>query len=136
MFFCFCFFSRPPPPPGRGRKKEIHSFVYQLCDNRTEEASYRHIKAITSHHIPFVRHIIPGIGPVCCLVVHCIIVWLTGLQYSYMCSQFSIYSLTVVRPSQAFHDALCEHRVILAFFSTVAYRTMYMYRNRKEAVCQ
>ena len=33
-------------------------------------------------------------------------------------------SVTVVRRSQAFHDAICEYRVLMiAIFSTVAYRT-------------
>ena len=29
-------------------------------------------------------------------------------------------SLTVVRPSQAFHDSMCDYRVMFAIFSTVA----------------
>ena len=32
-------------------------------------------------------------------------------------------TLTAVRPSQAFHDAICECRIMFAIFSTVAYRT-------------
>ena len=59
--------------------------LHDLCDNRAEEA-YPHIKGkwITQHHItPLVRPIKPGINSVlvCCLVVRCMVVWVTGIQY-------------------------------------------------------
>ena len=41
------------------------------------------------------------------------------------CTRSSAYcsSLTVLRPSQAFHDVICECRILFAIFPTVAYRT-------------
>ena len=82
---------------------------------------------VRSHHIPrtsIIYHIniIPGIVLVCFLVVHCMVVWLTGIQYSLHILVVS-GSLAVVRPSQAIHDATCECRILLfAIFPTVAYR--------------
>ena len=46
--------------------------------------------------------IILGIVLVCCLVVHCMVVWLTGTQHLHVLAVQR--SLTVVRPSQAFYD--------------------------------
>ena len=48
------------------------------------------------------------------------VVRLTGTQYLDVVVQ---RSLTVVLPSQAFHDAICERRVMFAIFPTVAYKT-------------
>ena len=45
-------------------------------------------------------------------------VWLTGVQYLHVLAVQR--SLTVVRPSQAFHDSMCDYRVMFAIFSTVA----------------
>ena len=105
----------------RGRKKKK---VYYLCDNRTEEA-YPHIKAnnITSHHIPTPLY----------LVLFWFAAWLyTACSYCLVlightilpCTRRSAYSstVTVLRPSQAFHD-VCECRILLAIFPIVAYRT-------------
>ena len=49
------------------------------------------------------------------------VVWLTGVQYLQVLAVQR--SLAVVRLSQAFHDAICECGIMLAIFSTVAYRT-------------
>ena len=56
--------------------------AYDLCDNSTEEA-YSHIKLNneTSRNIPRTTYILRGKVLVFCLVVHCIIVWLTGTKY-------------------------------------------------------
>ena len=37
-----------------------------------------------------------------------------------------LYTLTAVRPSRAFHDAVCEYRGMFTIFSTVAYRTWHV----------
>ena len=55
------------------------------------------------------------------MTVHCMVVWLTGMQYLHVLALKRC--LTVVWPSQAFHDAICEYRVIFAICSTVACRT-------------
>ena len=44
-------------------------------------------------------------------------VWLTVIQYLHVLAVQR--SLTVVRPSTAFHDSTCEYRVMFAIFSTV-----------------
>ena len=45
------------------------------------------------------------------------VVWLTGTQYLH---ELAVQPrLTVLRPRQAFHDATCEYRVMLAILSTV-----------------
>ena len=44
-------------------------------------------------------------------------VWFTGIQYLHALAVQR--GLTVVRPSQAFHDSMCEYRVMFAIFSTV-----------------
>ena len=73
-------------------------------------------RELTKHHLTsLVRHIIPaGIVLVCCLVVHC-------MQYLHVLAVQR--SLTVVRPSQAFHVQYVSIRVTFAIFSIVAYRT-------------
>ena len=54
----------------------------------------------------------------------CMVVWLTGIQYLSDIHVLAFQrSLTVVRPSQALHDATCEGRIMFVFFSTVSYRT-------------
>ena len=45
-------------------------------------------------------------------------VWLTAIQHLHVLAVQ--HSLTVVRPSQAFHDSMCDYRVMFAIFSTVA----------------
>ena len=44
-------------------------------------------------------------------------VWLTAIQHLHVLAVQ--HSLTVVRPSQAFHDSMREYRVMFAIFSTV-----------------
>ena len=67
------------------------------------------------HHVtPRARHIIPSIflphGLL--LVVHCMVVCLTGIKCLYVLVVQR--SLTVLRPSQAFHDIMCECRILLS----------------------
>ena len=83
-----------------------------LCNDRTEE-EYPHIKAnnVTSRHTPrttyYTCYCSATTVVVCCLVVHCIVMWLTGMQ--------------------CLHDNTnCECRILLAIFPIVAYRTCYM----------
>ena len=45
------------------------------------------------------------------------VVWLTGIQYLHVLEVQR--NLTIVRPSQASHAAMCEYRVMFAIFSTV-----------------
>ena len=44
-------------------------------------------------------------------------VWLTDIQYLHVLAVQR--SRTIVRPSQAFHDAMCECGVMFAIFSTL-----------------
>ena len=78
-------------------------------------------RELTKHHLTsLVRHIIPaGIVLVCCLVVHC-------MQYLHVLAVQR--SLTVVRPSQAFHDAICEYSSNVRDFFDSGVQDMY--RNR------
>ena len=65
------------------------------------------------------------------MVVHYMVVWLTGIQYLHVLVVQR--SLTVLRPSQAFHDIICECRILLAIFLIVAYRTeMLLYVQKKQ----
>ena len=65
------------------------------------------------------------------LVVHCMVVWLTGIQYFHVLVVRR--SLTVLRPRQAFHDIICECRILLAIFAIGAYRTyMSLYIHKKQ----
>ena len=50
---------------------------------------------------------------------HCMVVWLTRIQYLHVLVVQG--SRTVLRPGQAFHDVLCECRVLFAIVPTVAY---------------
>ena len=61
---------------------------------------------IPSH--PSYEIITPRILLVCWLVVHCMVVWLTGIQYFHALAVQR--SLAVVPPSQAFNGAVCEYR--------------------------
>ena len=66
---------------------------------------------ITSHPSHDILYLILFCHMVCCLVVHCMVVWLTRMQYLHVLVVQR--SLTVLRPSQAFHDMLCECRILL-----------------------
>ena len=69
---------------------------------------------------------------VCSLVVHRMVVWLTGIQYLHDVLVVQ-RGLTVLRPSQAFHDIVCECRILLAIFQIMAYRTyMSLYIQKKQ----
>ena len=50
------------------------------------------------------------------------VVWLTGMLYLHIILVVQ-RSLTVPRPSQAFHHIICERRILFAIFPTVTYRT-------------
>ena len=60
------------------------------------------------------------------------VVWLMGIQYLHVLVVQR--SLTVLRPSQAFHDMICECRILLANFPIVAYRTYMSLYVQKEQV--
>jgi len=85
----------------------------------------------TQHHIiSLVQHILPDIDLFCCLVVHYMVGWLTGILYLQIILLVQ-RSLTVPRPGQAFHDIVCECRIPLAIFPTVTYRTYTVAASRR-----
>ena len=62
-----------------------HFLVCSICDNYCAEEAHPHIKSnnVTSHNILRTTYIYYTCGKVlvCCLVVHCMVVWLTGIKY-------------------------------------------------------
>ena len=96
-----------PPPEGVGEKQIPLFCVYEWCDNGAEEV-YPHIKSNngTPYRIPrtttYKYSIVPGTGLVCYVVVHCMVVWFTGIPYLHVLVVQR--SLTVLRLNQAGHD--------------------------------
>ena len=91
-----------------------------------ENNSYRSSARVWRVEISYLCNIVaqrPGDGDLYCGSARCrctgrdptSIVWLTGIRYLRVLAVQR--SLTVVRPSQAFHDS--EYRVMLAIFTTV-----------------
>ena len=95
-------------------------FLYDSCTSHAEEA-YPHIKAnnVTSHDNPRTTYYTWYSSVVCCLAAHLMVVSL----HQYLHVLVLHRSLAVLRPSQVFHDILCDRRIMFAIFLIVAYRT-------------
>ena len=67
----------------------------------------------------------PGKVMVCCLVVETVMHdrVVNGHKILHSHALAVHRSIIVVRPTQAFHDEVCECRLVLAIFATVVYRT-------------
>ena len=97
----------------------IYICTHDLC-NRTERNHQGEQRNITWHSSYDILYLVLLVGS--CFGVHCMVVWLTGIQYLHL--RVAQRSLTVLlRPSQAMHDIRCACRILLAMFPIVAYRT-------------
>ena len=56
------------------------SYVPDLCQYWRGIYSHSKSNSVASHHIRCVNHSMPAIVLLCCLVVHCMVMWLTGIQ--------------------------------------------------------
>ena len=120
--------------PRRGReikKKKTHFFLCTFCVTIVPKRHIPHVKAnkwhnLTPLHIP--RNTTNYTWYCLGLLLGCKLhgrVWSTGHTILTMCSNVVQRSLTVVRPSQAFHYVIpyqvCECRMLSAIFPMVAY---------------
>ena len=103
--------------------------MYDLCDNRTEEA-YPHIKAnnAISHEIPRMTYYTSYCSG---LLLGCALHGRVVNGHIILTCNVVQRGLTVLRRSQAFRDVMCECQILYAFFAAVAYRTCTEARSRR-----